>query len=144
MWNVWMRAQEMQIQENDCGDYFRIINTVMDIPSVEVEKNLWNYKADEPLHQFGGPDHHYNCKNPDNFEKPEGEWNTLELICFGDSSLHIVNGKVMMELFNSREHIDGAYKKLSKGKIQLQSEGAEVYFRNIQIKSISKLPKLDN
>ena len=36
-------------------------------------------------------------KQPDN-EKPTGEWNTVELIAFGDDAIHIVNGKVVMRL----------------------------------------------
>ena len=36
-------------------------------------------------------------KQPDN-EKPTGEWNTVELICFRNDSIHIVNGKVVMRL----------------------------------------------
>lgn len=139
MWNVWMRAQEFQIQENDCGDYFRIISTAMDIPAVANGTN-WNYKKGAPLKQFGGPGNPYNCKNPETNEKPNGEWNTLELICYGDTSIHLVNGKVMMALYNSRELKDGESQSLRKGKIQLQSEGAEVYFREIQMKPVTGIP----
>ena len=32
-------------------------------------------------------------------------------------------------------------KSLTKGKIQFQSEACEVYYKNIRIKNISKLPK---
>ena len=35
-------------------------------------------------------------------EHPSGEWNILELICFGDTALHIVNGVVVMVLYQLR------------------------------------------
>jgi len=86
------------------------------------------------------PPNHAN-KGFDN-EKPHGEWNTLELICFEGTSYHIVNGKVVMALYNSRyKNNDGKIVPLTKGRIQIQSEAAEVFYKNIQIKSIKKLPR---
>ncbi|WP_211236749.1 family 16 glycoside hydrolase [Sporocytophaga myxococcoides] len=63
----------------------------------------------------------------------------MELITFGDKSLQIVNGKVVMALSNS-SYMDGILKPLTKGRIQLQSEAAEVFFKDIKIKPITKLP----
>ena len=75
-----------------------------------------------------------------NFERPHGEWNTLELICFENKSIHIVNGEVVMILQNSRYVEDGKKVPMIKGKIQLQSEAAEVFYKNIKIKQLKKLP----
>ena len=75
-------------------------------------------------------------------DKPHGEWNTLELICFEGNSLHIVNGKVVMALHNSKyQNSDKQIIPLTKGRIQIQSEAAEVYYKDVQIKSINKIPK---
>jgi hypothetical protein len=53
-----------------------------------------------------------------------------------------VNGKTVMTLFNSRQPgDDGNELPLTKGKIQLQSEGAEVFYRGIEISSITHLPE---
>ena len=73
-------------------------------------------------------------------ENKMGEWNTVELICFNDKSLHIVNGEVVMALSNSRYSDSGVEKPLIKGKIQIQSEAAEAYYKDIVISSIDKLP----
>jgi hypothetical protein len=69
-----------------------------------------------------------------NYEKPQGQWNTLELICFENKSLHIVNGEVVMILKDSRYVEDGKKVPMSKGKIQIQSEAAEVYYKDIEIR----------
>jgi hypothetical protein len=67
----------------------------------------------------------------------------VELYCFGDKSIHVVNGHVVMVLENSRTvEADGTTKPLTGGKIQFQSEGAEAYYRNIEIKKLDKLPDL--
>ena len=45
-----------------------------------------------------------------------------------------------MILNHTRHLIDGKAVPLTKGKIQLQSEGAEVFYRAIQVEGINKLP----
>lgn len=77
-----------------------------------------------------------------NFEKPHGEWNTLELICFENKSIHIVNGEVVMILQNSRYVEEGKKFPMQKGKIQLQSEAAEVFYKEIIIKKLNTLPEI--
>ena len=52
----------------------------------------------------------------------------------------MVNGVVVMALYNSRQEEGDDEFPLTKGKIQIQSEGAEVFYSNIQIQSIQKLP----
>ncbi len=58
----------------------------------------------------------------------------------GHTSVHIVNGKVNMILTNARRNVDGKEVPLTKGKIQLQSEGAEVFYRNIAVRPIKEIP----
>lgn len=63
-------------------------------------------------------------KTPDAFEKPRGEWNTLECICDHDSIVVLLNGK----------RVNAATKvNPSKGKIIFLSEWAEIFFRNIEL-----------
>ena len=75
-------------------------------------------------------------------EQPHGQWNTLELYCVGQSSVHVVNGTPNMALPGLRRNVDGRDVPLMKGRLQLQSEGAEVFYRNIVIRSIRELPRL--
>lgn len=57
-------------------------------------------------------------------EKPYGEWNTLELVCDGDTAEYILNGVTVLKLFDL---------KPSAGRIQLQSECHAIEYRNITI-----------
>ena len=57
-------------------------------------------------------------------EKPLGEWNTLECVCDGDRITNILNGKVVNA---------GTGATPSRGKLLFQSEGAEVFFRRIDL-----------
>jgi hypothetical protein len=68
------------------------------------------------------------------------DWNELELITYGDKSIRLVNGQVVMALSNSRNMVNGKAVPLVSGKLQLQCESAEVYYKDILIKPINSIP----
>lgn len=74
-------------------------------------------------------------------ELKSGEWNIIDLYCLGGTAIHVINGKVNMVLTNTRHVVDGREKPLTKGQIQLQSEGAEIFYRDLIVKPITELPK---
>jgi hypothetical protein len=45
-----------------------------------------------------------------------------------------------MVLYNSRQLEGDKEIPLTKGKIQIESEGSEIFYRNVKIRSINKLP----
>lgn len=138
----WMRSQEFQIQEGDCGDYWGVAGGVADVPAIEKDRGKFVYAPGQPLLTFEEKgEHGRNCIKYPDAERPYGEWNVIELYCSGDTSVHVVNGKVAMVLYHSRQSQQGSYTPLTSGKIQLQSEGAELFYRNIRIQRITKLPK---
>jgi hypothetical protein len=76
-------------------------------------------------------------------ERPFGQWNKLDLYVAGDRAVHVVNDVPVMAI----SHIalrgnDGALRALTKGRIQLQSEGTEVYMREVWIEPIRSVPKV--
>lgn len=60
-------------------------------------------------------------------EKKLGEWNEYEITCKGGDVTLAVNGVKVNE---------GKNGNLTRGRIALQSEGAEVYFKDVVIKSL--------
>jgi hypothetical protein len=138
----WMRSQEFQIQESDCGDYWGVAGAVFDIPARKNEDGNYVYDPGSPPVTFSasGKQGRHCIKNPD-AEKPSGEWNVVDLYCLGSKSVHVMNGKVVMVLYNSRQEDKGKETPLTKGKIQIQCEGAEVFFRNIVIERVSEIPR---
>jgi hypothetical protein len=140
-WRAWMLSQEFQIIEGHTGDYWNISTSAADIRAFLPEGKM-NSIADpgQPFLNFGTGAPEGLCIRNENREKPGNEWNTVELICYQGKSLHIVNGHVVMVLRNSHYVQDGKKIPLVKGKIQLQSEGSEVYFKDVQIKDIRDMP----
>ena len=137
----WMRSHEFQIEEGDCGDYWACAGATADVKVRKGNDSTYVYDNNGELLTFSttSPEGR-RCVKFQDAEKPEGEWNTLDLYCVGNKSYHVVNGVVNMVLNNSRQPEGDKEIPLTKGKIQIQSEGAEVFYRNIKISSISKLP----
>jgi hypothetical protein len=141
-WKSWMLSQEFQIMEGHMGDYWSQANSAIDIRAF-IPEYIMNPVADksQPFISLGeGEKIQGFCLRSANFENSHGDWNTLELVCFEDKSIHIVNGQVVMILQNSRYVRDGKKIPLTKGRIQLQSEAAAVYFKNIQIRNLKAMP----
>jgi len=141
-WRSWMLSQEFQVMEGHMGDYWNQATSAIDIKAFipEYIMNPVADKSQEFLPMGNGEELPGFCLRSANYEKKQGEWNTMELICFEDKSLHIVNGHVVMILQNSRYVKDGKTIPLNKGKIQIQSEAAEVYYKDIEIRNLESLP----
>jgi hypothetical protein len=136
---VWMRSLECQVQEGDCGDYISVDTVSVDIQAIrDEENNLYLHTPGSESLTFS-VERSY-CHKSTDFENPTGEWNTMEIYTVGGKSVHVVNGQVNNRISNSRHLVDGKELPLTKGKIQLQSEGAEVFYRSIQIRDIDEIP----
>ena len=132
----WPRSIEFQIQEEDFGDLYPI-GTQISVNVRPEKTNLWVYDPKGELKMF---EKNHRCVKMGDAEKPRGEWNTLDLFCHDGDSIHVVNGQVMMRLHNARR-VDGAEPApLKSGAISLQTEGAEVFYRNVEIQPIEKIP----
>jgi hypothetical protein len=57
-------------------------------------------------------------------ERPVGEWNRLEIICAGDSISVMLNGVTV-------NHATNVWPV--EGRILLQCEGSEIYFRRVEL-----------
>lgn len=122
---VWPRSIEFQITEGGTGDFWltdgaaltgRDGKRVTGPAGVAVKidrfgkgpwKNVMGYR--DPVGEV---------------ENPHGEWNLLELVTDGNDVKQFVNGKLVNE---------GTDPFPASGKILFQSEGAEIYFRNMKL-----------
>jgi hypothetical protein len=107
---VWPRSLEFQIQEGDCGDFWMTDSTTI-MHSDTLTTPMNNLRV---------------IKSKD-AEKPYGQWNKVEVIVLDGIITHLLNG----EEVNS-----GRLGNTKEGNILLQSEGAEIYYRNIEIEEL--------
>lgn len=131
----WMRSMEMQIQEGEIGDFFNVGGGVAEFQVKEKVRTIYNETADQydptqPLVRHPG-----RVWRSGNFESRGGEWTTSEMIARHSDAVFIVNGFVVNRLFNIfRQDLN---EQVTKGKLQFQSEGAEHFYKTIEIRPIS-------
>lgn len=138
---VWMSSHELQLWTGHIGDSYRMGKTYCEIPTIKNSEDKYVYnKAGDNTKSVPKTKSVIVAKDGD-YEKPKGEWNTVELYCYGRTSVHLVNEKVNMINFKSGKYLgEGAIEPLTKGKIQLQSEGGELFIRSMKIRSIDQIP----
>ncbi len=137
----WLKSQEFQIEENNTGDYWGVAGAGVEINTINTVGRKYIYNPTGTVTTFSQSSYAgRHCEKIVDAEYPIGQWNTLDLYCLKGISVHVVNGKTVMVLKNSFQEKDGLKKPLTSGKLQLQSEGAELFYRNIRIRSISEIP----
>lgn len=139
-YGFWMKSFEFQIQEGDCGDFYGLANVIADAEAVL--SNPTDPKSD-PVYTKGATPivgvTKRIVKSRVN-ERPRGEWNVLDLYCVGQTSAHVVNGLTNMVLTGHRYRIEEHDVPLTRGRIQFQSEGAEVFYRRIAVRPLTAIP----
>jgi hypothetical protein len=139
-YGFWMRSLEFQVQEGDCGDFYSLAGVIVDAEAVRKDPGD---PRSEPIFKQGAPrilGHTKRIVKDADYERRSGEWNTMDLYCLRQTSAHSVNGKVNMRLTGLRHIVDGRERPLTRGRIQLQSEAAEVFYRNIAVRRIREIP----
>ena len=148
---VWPTCVECQIEEGDVGDFFMVgtrgiqaphgnglfgegISPVTGWPKPESPGAPQAGFAQRPAEPSGG-----RFIKDGNFELLD-EWNTVEVLWQGDKAAHIVNGRtvnVATSLQQSDPKNAGQYIPLTRGKIAIEIEFAEIWFRRIEVKSLA-------
>ena len=142
----WMRSIECQVGEGIVGDFIAVGGYQEDgrrvVPQLTVKarkagRELFYDPAGAPTQTtrvaWSGRDPKWEdvlgFRGRNDVESPLGQWTRLEVVCEGPNITHIVNGKVVNVATGSG---------LSHGKILLQSEGAEVYYRRIDLEPLTR------
>jgi len=141
---AWMRSVEAQVIEGGVGDFILVagFDAGGQRLTPRITARAGKDRDGEPVfdpkgepREFEGGRINWFGRDPDwadrlgfrgrqDVESPYGEWTRLEVIADGDRVTNIVNGTVVNE---------GIRSGLTEGRIILQSEGAEIYFRRIDL-----------
>ena len=103
---VWPKSLEVQLAHENAGDFW-VIGTTVEVPTAEERRK---------------DRRHLNLT--DDSEKPIGEWNQMEIVARGDKVTVRVNGELVNEATDASQ---------TKGSISLQSEGAPIEFRKVEL-----------
>jgi hypothetical protein len=137
---TWKNSHEMQLMTGNVGDSYRMGETYCEIPVNESGDGNYQFDPEAQRQPFGKEGVSKIASKSSDAEKPIGEWNEIDLYCFGRQSVHVVNGETVMVNYNSGKYENGEVTPLSSGLIQIQSEGGELYLRNVKIRDIEEIP----
>ena len=140
---LWARSIELQIQEGDTGDLYAVGSAIAVRASIVPGTTPADFIYDPSgpwtyFSQIAGQSGR--CIKQSDAEHPSGAWNTVELVCLGERCIHVVNGKVVMRLHGPTRITGAAPTPVTSGAIILQSEGAEVFFRDVAMRAITAIP----
>ena len=137
---TWMRSIEANIIEGGMGDFVVVgdktekFQLTAKIASEKCKKcGVWDpngmpYTIQSGRINWYGRDPEWEdvlgFRGKNDLDNPLGEWNCMELIASGDKLDVFYNGKLVNQAYNVRP---------TAGKIQIQSEAAEIFFRKIAI-----------
>jgi len=140
--NVWLESIESQIIEGGAGDFIMVggkNKPSLTVDSAEQGGQYYWRKGGTPKTLDRGRFNWYGrdpewkdelgFRGKQDVEKPVGEWNRQEVICDHDQLTNIVNGTEVNHAYKSSH---------TEGKIQLQSEGAEILIRLVELKPLTK------
>jgi hypothetical protein len=112
---IYPKGIEAQLASTRAGDFW--------------SADGFRLKVDEARRDARQPAHYWRIKvnEQDEIERPLGQWNDCVITCAGDTVRVAVNG------FDVNV---GTEAECSEGRILLQSEGTEIHFRNVELKSL--------
>jgi len=142
---VWPNSVEFQFQESNMGDAI-LINARCWPGANQGGTPAWptqpsatpkaTFTVVEPRPAI---ERQYLPRNGD-FERMD-DWNTIELIAIGDRAAHLVNGRIVNTLYEIvGQAIDdrNVYRPLTKGRLALEIEGAEIFIRKVELRLFSE------
>jgi len=116
---IWPKSIEFQVIEGGTGDIILVDGGAITAGGKALTEGRIDRKGKGKWDDVVG------YRDPaGEVEKPHGQWNKLELIAQGDTVKYYVNGKLVNE---------GTGASPQRGKILFQSEGAELFYRNIKL-----------
>ena len=117
---VWPKSIEAQFIEGGTGDVLAVNGAYLTVNGVT--KGPRTARFDRPGRNPWKDE--LGFLGPNEIELPRGRWNRVEVLCVGDAVSVSVNG---------HPTIAGTNASPRTGKIGLQSEGAEVFFRRLDL-----------
>ncbi|MDD3586129.1 MAG: DUF1080 domain-containing protein [Thermoguttaceae bacterium] len=143
---IWMYSIEANIIEGGVGDFIVVgdrtdkFSLTAEVAPEKSKKNayIWQ-KGGKPVTVNGGRVDWFNrdpewedvinFRGKNDVEKPHGQWNTLEIVADGDKVDVYVNGTLVNQAINV---------KPCGGRIQLQTEMAEIFYRRVTLLPLKK------
>jgi hypothetical protein len=140
---IYPTSLECQIEETDVGDLWIVngasVTAFFVAPSVPIfDDDMQTGTTVRSL-----PGHSSRVLKSGDFENRDG-WNTVEVILQGDQSTQLVNGRIVNHAKDIQQPDPSNPSRmipLTSGRILLEAEGFEIWFRDIRVKPLGPSEK---
>ena len=142
---IWMHSIECQLIEGGTGDFIVVGDGSNDFSitspvAPEKQGRSYVFQPEGELATINSGRINWYGRDPNwkdkidfrgyqDVEKPVGEWNKVECVVKGDEITIYLNGILVNHASNVKPR---------KGRIQIQSEGAEIFFRKVELRPLAK------
>jgi hypothetical protein len=140
---IYPTSLECQIEETDVGDLWIVNGASVTAFFIAPSMPIYDDDMQAGTRVRSAPGDSLRVLKSGDFENRDG-WNTVEVIIQGDRSTHLVNGRIVNNARdikrpdpNNPSHMI----PLTSGRILLEAEGSEIWFRDIRIKPLGPQEK---
>jgi hypothetical protein len=135
---IYPTSLECQIEETDVGDLWIVNGAAVTAFFIAPSMPVYDDDMQTGTHMRGAPGDSLRVLKSGDFENRDG-WNSVDVIIKGDQSTHLVNGRIVNTAHDIQRPDPGDPSKmvpLKSGRILLEAEGSEIWFRDIRVKPL--------
>jgi hypothetical protein len=133
----WPHSVEFQIEEGDTADLWALSTRATSTidPATKLYKPALEGGVPVSVGAYGT---FQRIRHSEGVTETPG-WNSIDLIVHGDTAVYKVNGVVKMRATDLKEFdsATNSWIRLDHGKVALQAEFNEVYYRNVRIRPLT-------
>lgn len=140
---IYPLSVECQIEETDVGDLWIVNGASVTAFFISPTFPMYDDDMSIPIRVRSLPRNSSRVLKSGDFEDRAG-WNTVEVILNGDRSTHLVNGRIVNTAWDIKQpdpENSAHMIPLKSGRILLEAEGSEIWFRNVKIKPLGPLAR---
>ena len=135
---IYPTSLECQIEETDVGDLWIVNGASVTAFFIAPAMPMYDDDMQAGTRVRSAPGDSLRVLKSGDFENRDG-WNSVDVILRGDQSTHLVNGRIVNTAHDIQRPDPGNPSRmvpLKSGRILLEAEGSEIWFRDIRVKPL--------
>ncbi|MGC2181995.1 MAG: DUF1080 domain-containing protein [Terriglobales bacterium] len=135
---IYPTSLECQIEETDVGDLWIVNGASVTAFFIAPSFPMYDDDRQAGTRVRSAPGDSLRVLKSGDFENRDG-WNSVDVILHGDQTTHLVNGRIVNHARDIQQPDPANPSRmipLKSGRILLEAEGSEIWFRNIRVKPL--------
>ena len=140
---IYPTSLECQIEETDVGDLWIVNGAAVTAFFIAPSFPMYDDDMQAGTRVRSAPGDSLRVLKSGDFENRDG-WNSVDVILQGDQSTHLVNGRIVNHARDIQQPDPTNPSRmvpLKSGRILLEAEGSEIWFRDVRVKPLGPAEK---